>query len=68
MMRGRPKVESGRKFKTATVSLHPKQLKFANSRAVQANISFSKYIQALVRLDMANNVLGQALTQTLEQA
>lgn len=53
----RPKVETNRKFKARGVSLSQEMVEAATKRASAADLSFSKYIQRLIALDMAQNLV-----------
>lgn len=55
----RPKVETGRKHKARGVSLSPEQEQFALGKCHKVNMSFSKYMQALIRLDQKRNLVRE---------
>lgn len=64
----RAKVPESNKSKQVPLSLYPTQRKFARRRAAQVNLSFSAYIQRLIELDAARNILPEALTHKMEAA
>lgn len=68
MRHGRPKVQGSRRAITKPISLFPLQVKYANQRTLEANISFSRYVQTLIEFDREKNILGEAMTLNLKQA
>jgi hypothetical protein len=56
------KQNNGRTAKTLGVCLSPAQSEFVRSRARQAGISVSRYVQCLAEYDRAKNILADALT------
>jgi hypothetical protein len=61
----RSRIPESRKHRARGVSLPPELERFAIKRAFDANLSFSRYVQTLARLDQAENVLPRALTLNL---
>lgn len=53
----RPKVELAKKHKARGVSLPPDMEKAAIAKTVSMDISFSKYVQRLIRLDLEKKIL-----------
>jgi hypothetical protein len=53
----RPRIEKGRQHKARGVSLPPQMEKAALKRATAADISFSKYIQRLIAIDLERNLV-----------
>lgn len=62
----RPKSPPGRRSVSKPVSLFPSHIRHANKRATAASISLSRYIQSLIEYDLANDILGRALTAKLD--
>jgi hypothetical protein len=51
----RTKIKPDRKHKARGVSLPPEMWRDAHKKAAKADISFSKYVQRLIALDMQHN-------------
>jgi hypothetical protein len=62
------KVSAANRSKQVPLSLYPSQKRWASRRADRANLSFSRYVQVLIELDKAHNVLPDALTHKLKAA
>ena len=54
----RAKVANGRTYTAQGVSLPPQMTKDARKRATELDVSFSKYIQRLIKLDLSRKLLS----------
>lgn len=57
----RAKVERSKQHKARGVSLSPQMNREAMKRAQELDVSFSKYVQRLIRVDLAKNLLGDGV-------
>jgi hypothetical protein len=60
----RQQIDDDIKCKTRGLSLPPKLERYASKKAFTAGISFSKYIQLLIDLDIQKGVLAATVQQT----
>lgn len=54
----RAKVENGRRHTGRGVSLSPQMRKDAMKRAAELDVSFSKYVQRLIKVDLSRKLLS----------
>lgn len=54
----RAKVTNGRRYMARGVSLPPQMAKDAAARANELEVGFSKYVQRLIKLDLARKLLA----------
>lgn len=59
----RPKVKSKERHKARGVSLPPHLEKAALERAFKSDISFSKYVQRLIKIDLERNLIAGIKTE-----
>ena len=56
------------KCKTKGISIPPELDRAASKRAFSAGLSFSKYVQLLIDLDLDQGILAQAIARKLNNA